>query len=180
VVLPGDNPLGGIIEISVSVPGQARTELVRQSNRLVSASEGITDKSGKIGSVRIHLNQEPIKPDTRWRRRVRARLRRPKDQDGVVDPSPEEALKGDSQCDDSVGNPVPGVLIEFMVELRHTFVADAEDSLGEGQEVPMDYSQLEELTAPFRGTVGVFPDTPTPRQDDPNAGAAALVEILGY
>lgn len=170
VVLPGDNPLGGIIEISVSVPGQAKTELVKQSNRLVSASEGITDKSGKIGSVRIHLNQEPIKPDTRWRRRVRARLRRSKDQDVVVDPAPGEALTGDSQCDESVGNPVAGVLVEFMVELRHTFVADAKDSLGEGQEVPMDYSQLEELTAPFRGTVGVLPDTPIPRQDDPNVG----------
>lgn len=36
--------------------------------------------NGLVGSVRLNMSTEPIAPDTRWSRRVRARLRRPDQQ----------------------------------------------------------------------------------------------------
>jgi len=145
LVLPGKDPLSGTVEIEVSLPRRvASANLVRRGSKLVNVSDGATDANGRIGTVRLNLSQMAPAPDLQWKRCVRARLRRP---DLVQDPELHEqmdALRGDSQCDATIGDPVAGVLTEFMVELRPVAVADPTESLDSGQAVLMQYMEKEE------------------------------------
>lgn len=130
--LPEDPLLGGEVDITVSMPFGFKNRggqvvFNRESSKLESqdvAASGVCDSSGLVGQVRLDLSQKPIAPDTQCCRRFRARLRRPKVHRSEVGPVGDEALLGGDQCDASIGEIVPGLQLEFMIEFRAMMPAD--------------------------------------------------------
>lgn len=137
LVPPDMDAFDGIFELEVYLPGKrmGKAVLVKQEGKLVNVTDGATDSKGKLGQVRLFLSKEPVKPDHIHKRRVRARLRRLVDGDAVVLLDEHEKLRGDSQCDETIGQVVPGMLIEFMVEVRNVDPSLVKDCLEDGQHV---------------------------------------------
>jgi len=142
--LPGSNHLDGCIEISVSVPASRvnhNRKMVVDNGQAIkdegAAAAAMIDSYGLVGTVRLDLCSDTMNPDLPWRRRVRARLRRSQKKGSlVIEPGhPDDNPQGEHQCDSSIGDVVPGVLIEFLVEIRCTSPADARDFLEEGQAI---------------------------------------------
>mmetsp|Transcript_20203 Transcript_20203/g.47122 ORF Transcript_20203/g.47122 Transcript_20203/m.47122 type:complete len:820 (-) Transcript_20203:219-2678(-) len=138
-------PFAGAIKIDVhAAPGpvQQKDQSKRKSVAAVG-SRSLVGEGGLIGSVRLDLKHETLKGDEPWRRRVRARLRRPKVDSNLMAmiQSTHESLHGEHQCDSSIGDIVPGVLIEFLVEIRATKPSSSHNHL-EKEQVVLDKDEL--------------------------------------
>jgi len=123
-----DGPYNGYIQIEVRGSKEACQK--------ASKGLGLIDKDGLIGTCRLHLHADPIGSDKLWKRRVRAVLRRPSLAKDLPPADAEEDLgstQGEGQCEKNMGDPVPGALIEFMVEIRALEVSHAAKHLEEGQ-----------------------------------------------
>jgi len=142
---PEREPFAGKIIIEVYIPrkmAKSKLHIDRTQGKVTDESVALANavaSNGYVGMVRLSLDSKPIEPDNKWSRRVRARLRR----DEAMPDTGEDAecsLQGESQCDASVGKVVPGMLIEFMVEVRplhpdspEAFVEDDQAVMGAGR-----------------------------------------------
>jgi len=136
VQYPEEHDRQGIVSLTVRLPKQsldgARIAVDHTEGKITDRQamlSNVTTSGGLVGEVRLNLSSDPVKPDTWWSRRVRARLRRG-DQ-----PATKETLTGDAQCDPSIGNPVPNCLIEFVIEVRPLLPEDPKYSIEDGQAV---------------------------------------------
>mmetsp|Transcript_12551 Transcript_12551/g.28056 ORF Transcript_12551/g.28056 Transcript_12551/m.28056 type:complete len:817 (+) Transcript_12551:75-2525(+) len=132
------DPFSGGIRIDVyAAPGPvvANQKGNRKTVSNIPARQ-LIGEGGLIGSVRLDLKHETLPGDEPYRRRVRARLRRKKvdpELSKLVADSTAEHLRGESQCDESLGEVLPGVLIEFLVEIRATNCALSQNHLDKEQ-----------------------------------------------
>mmetsp|Transcript_35242 Transcript_35242/g.64421 ORF Transcript_35242/g.64421 Transcript_35242/m.64421 type:complete len:744 (-) Transcript_35242:148-2379(-) len=138
-------PYAPIIKIDVNAaPGP-----VEQKNRKGGANtRQLVGEGGLIGSLKLDLSHATLIGDTPWKRRVRARLRRKQvDQElnRMVSEHPDEVLHGEHQCDTSIGDVVPGILLEFLIEVRGTRSSHSHNHL-EKEQVVIDKDELVDST----------------------------------
>jgi len=116
---PHKSPLGGSVRITVRTPFRLQQH--------ADSYGGLMDSSGLVGSLVLNLHHTPVPPDCTVQRRVRAHVRRaganpPREGDADQVPSfmptSHDKLQGDFQCETEHGDPVDGVLVEFLVEIR--------------------------------------------------------------
>mmetsp|Transcript_39952 Transcript_39952/g.105698 ORF Transcript_39952/g.105698 Transcript_39952/m.105698 type:complete len:807 (-) Transcript_39952:220-2640(-) len=158
--LPDVPSNSGKVRITVTVPMTAEEQS--------SSAMALVASGGLLGTVQLDLSTDPREGDTPWKRRVRARVRRA----GAGFPQIPETLKGEGQCDEFVGEAVPGILMEFLVEVRDLEPNVAHNHLEDGQ-VPSDrasigqtytrsgYLEVIQVKRSFSGTQGnvVMSDT---------------------
>mmetsp|Transcript_26630 Transcript_26630/g.61228 ORF Transcript_26630/g.61228 Transcript_26630/m.61228 type:complete len:797 (+) Transcript_26630:106-2496(+) len=142
-------PFSGVVRIDVyAAPGPMVSQQKGKKTISTVPARQIVGEQGLIGSVRLALKHEVLAGDEPWRQRVRARLRRKK-----VDPelaklvmdSTQDHLHGENRTDSSLGDLVPGVLIEFLVEVRATKSAHSHNHV-EPEQVIVDKSDLMDST----------------------------------
>mmetsp|Transcript_21353 Transcript_21353/g.39075 ORF Transcript_21353/g.39075 Transcript_21353/m.39075 type:complete len:800 (-) Transcript_21353:46-2445(-) len=142
-------PFAGVVRIDVhAAPGPVASQQKGKKTINTVPARQLVGDSGLIGSVKFSLKHETLPGDEPWRRRVRARLRRKK-----VDPelaklvmdNSMDHLHGENQCDSTIGELVPGVLIEFLVEVRATKSAHSHNHI-EREQVIVDKSDLMDST----------------------------------
>jgi len=146
VQFPGEKPFDGCIEIALYLPrrmAKSQLHIDRVLGKVTDKSVALANavaSNGYVGSVRLNLDRDPIQPDTKWSRRVRARLRRPESTTLEAHEETQCTLHGEAQCDSSMGKVVPGMLLEFMVEIRpllggspEAFVEDGQAMMGQGK-----------------------------------------------
>mmetsp|Transcript_33353 Transcript_33353/g.76095 ORF Transcript_33353/g.76095 Transcript_33353/m.76095 type:complete len:738 (+) Transcript_33353:101-2314(+) len=133
-------PYSSIIKIDVNAAPGPVDQKSGNSRQLVG-------EGGLIGSVKLDLSNEPLAGDSRSKRRVRARLRRKQvDQELKMMTEPEnEETEGEHQCDASIGEVVPGILLEFMIEVRGTRSSHSHKHL-EKEQVVIDKDELLDST----------------------------------
>jgi len=144
-------PYAGSLLIEVKVPatkGPKGSGNKAKMQQKVAA--GLADDKGLVGAVRLHLAEAPCANGKPWSRRIRARLRRKsassaQSSSSEANESERAEPEDDDQCDPSIGAPVEGILIEFLVEIRELEPASAAKHLEEGQS-PGDRDALRHTT----------------------------------
>eukprot|EP00971_Amphidinium_carterae_P211278 4192275-Amphidinium_carterae.1 len=112
---PQKSPLSGSVRITVRTPFRLQQH--------ADSFGGLMDSSGLVGSLVLNMRHTPVPPDCAVQRRVRAYIRRPgakppregeNEQLPSLLPCSHEKLQGEFQCDVDEGDPVDGVLVEFL------------------------------------------------------------------